>query len=256
MSWFTSLTNFAKDAVSAVVKYNPYTIAAQGIVSGLQSTGLDQMIPYVANIQKRKDELENQAYQRQLQQQIFAREDTATQRRASDLIAAGLSPTLAAGSAAGAGAVVQSTAPSPGQGNVMDMVPMIMSVMKQKQEIDMSEMQVELIKKQIEKVMSEKNQIDQNTAKDYYNYNWFSGKGLPIGQSNIATQIASALGLGMKVKFDKAKSQLGSFFGDFINKIPEPVYIDPKLKGKPSQMNRLLRGINKIFNNGPSVGGY
>ena len=60
------------------------------------------------NYQLQKDEL---AYQKDLQKIMFAREDNAVQRRVADLKAAGLSPTLAAGSAAGAGSVVSTTAP-------------------------------------------------------------------------------------------------------------------------------------------------
>lgn len=45
-------------------------------------------------------------YQKELQHKIFDREDTATQRKKADLIAAGMNPLLAAGSGAGAGSVV------------------------------------------------------------------------------------------------------------------------------------------------------
>lgn len=53
---------------------------------------------------------ENLQYQKDLQKQIFAREDNAVQRRVDDLVAAGLSPTLAAGSAANAGQVIETQA--------------------------------------------------------------------------------------------------------------------------------------------------
>lgn len=53
-------------------------------------------------------------YQQDLQQDIFNREDTAVQRRAEDLEAAGLHPSMAAGQSARAGAVVPTTAPQRG----------------------------------------------------------------------------------------------------------------------------------------------
>lgn len=62
----------------------------------------------IMNYKAQKKQLQ---YQKQLQKQIFAREDNAHQRAVADLRAAGLSPTLAAGSASNAGQVVSTEAP-------------------------------------------------------------------------------------------------------------------------------------------------
>lgn len=76
---------------------------------------------------------QNLAYQKQLQQQIFEREDTAVQRRVADLEKAGLSKTLAAGDGAGAGAVVATQAP---ENDTLARVAQGLSLAKTSAEVD------------------------------------------------------------------------------------------------------------------------
>lgn len=85
-----------------------------GLVKGLADTGVS--IWQTAEGKRQADrnyelQKENLDYQKALQEKIFQREDTAVQRRRADLEAAGLNPNLAAGSSAGAGSVVSTTAP-------------------------------------------------------------------------------------------------------------------------------------------------
>lgn len=97
-------------------------------------------------------QIQNLNYQKDLQKQIFAREDNAVQRRAADLEKAGLSKTLAAGDSAGAGAVVNTKAP---QTSVVDDVLRGMSV---------SQMQanVKHTQAQTENLLMQNKQIDSN----------------------------------------------------------------------------------------------
>lgn len=75
------------------------------------TTGLGFISNAVTNGLNYKLQKDNLAYQKDLQKIMFSREDNAVQRRVSDLRKAGLSPVLAAGSAASAGPVISTSAP-------------------------------------------------------------------------------------------------------------------------------------------------
>ena len=66
-----------------------------------------------ANLQMQQQKFD---YDKQLQQDIFAREDNSVERRTADLKAAGLNPVLAAGQGARAGAPIGVTAPQVSEG--------------------------------------------------------------------------------------------------------------------------------------------
>lgn len=121
MGFFSNINNtFSDVAPFAGAGIGAYFGGAPGAALGMlagsqfqanranqQNFGLSEK-QFSQNLAFQKEQYE---YSKNLQQEIFNREDDSIQRRAADLSAAGLSKTLAAGSGAGAGAAVPTAAP-------------------------------------------------------------------------------------------------------------------------------------------------
>lgn len=103
-SAINTLVNGQRNSIASSKLAEAQKLAAHAQMLGVQ----DAIKTNDLNYQLQK---ENLAYQKSLQNTIFQREDTAVARRMADLKNAGLSATLAAGSAANAGQAISTKAP-------------------------------------------------------------------------------------------------------------------------------------------------
>lgn len=142
-------------------------LSSLGDITAVGSTLAGTVDSIIANKKNLDLQKENLAYQKDLQKEIFAREDSAVQRRVNDLIKAGLSPTLAAGSSAGAGSVVSTSAPQ--RKNNLEALTALASVktlLAQQQraqtEVDIARQQLEIGKQTLKQVKMDNSYYDKN----------------------------------------------------------------------------------------------
>lgn len=142
-----------------------------GIISSIANFGTTAMANQTnrdINLQNIQFQEKNLEYQKDLQQQIFDREDTAYQRKVNDLIKAGINPAVAAtGSGSGAGSIVNTQAP---HNDMRYQAPQlnfgsIIDTLKSLKQIASIEEQTNVAKQQADYLSSLKKKADSETVK-------------------------------------------------------------------------------------------
>lgn len=189
------------------------TIGSVGIggIGGIISAAADvantiTQIYYASkNYQLQKEQMR---YQKYIQQMLFEREDTAIRRRVEDLQRAGLSPTLAAGSAAGAGGTSNVQAP---QMNMPDLamsgVEKAMALMMMEKQFYKTDAETALIEQQRKKSMAETSKTNVEAGIKAHDLNVYRKSGLSSNASAVGKtfqDIVSSQSGGMLKKL-KAK---------------------------------------------------
>ena len=132
----------------------------------------------------------NYKYQKDLQNKIFSREDSSIQRRVLDLKAAGLSPVLAAGSGANAGAIVKTDVPQIDTRS--DIANKVMALLTMQKDFQVKDEQLQLMQAQ-------KIKTDIESAIKAWDYKQYVKSGMASNASGLAKTIRDLFGLGQKL---------------------------------------------------------
>lgn len=184
-----------------------------GGFTGLVDTAVNASIAS-QNLGFQKDTL---AYQKDLQKQLFAREDNAVQRRAADLEAAGLSKTLAAGSAAGAGEYVPiSTPQNKFHSDLSSVVGNMYSVAQTAEDLKTKELQNKILAHDAAIITANPDTISSLQKEPLYAIaNWVSTNLFGISFDNLPETVRSSLsGVVDKVTSEVSKAPVPSSTGN------------------------------------------
>ena len=129
--------------------------------------------------------LANYRYQKNLQNEIFRREDTSIARRVHDLKASGLSPVLAAGQGAGTGGIVSTKAPEIDPALAVSIYTSLATMDKDFAVKD----------EQIQNLRAQRELTDMNTLIKAWDYERYVESGMASNASGLAKTIRDIYGL-------------------------------------------------------------
>lgn len=191
------------------------------------------------NLQLQREQYE---YSKQLQQQMFAREDTAVQRRRADLEAAGFSGVLAPGQPAQAGPVVNTQAPQKpitSGVNYLQLASVALDLLRGRADISRTQAQEQLLNAQVSQAQASTAGQNIENALNAIELGISRTSGLGRSPSAIGKILKDVMALGKGEWTDKIKNT-------YDLKIPEPKIPESKKRESKNFLDYFKRVGNQF----------